>query len=171
MKQSIFYDADIVDVLERIAKEKNIKDSKWFVVCGNTCSKFDISLKLRESNLETLWFSDFSPNPDYESVAKGVKLFAENNCTGMVTIGGGRGMDVAKCIKLYAKMDYEYNLLEQSIIPNEIPILAVPTTAGTGSEATRYAVIYYNGEKQSILSESIVPEYVIFDAKILKKLP
>ena len=49
--------------------------------------------------------------------------------------------------------------------------MAMPTTAGTGSEATKYAVIYYNGEKQSINDESIIPSTVLFDSSILDSLP
>jgi alcohol dehydrogenase class IV len=49
--------------------------------------------------------------------------------------------------------------------------MAMPTTAGTGSEATRYAVIYYEGRKQSITSDSIIPETVLLDPSVLKTLP
>lgn len=61
--------------------------------------------------------------------------------------------------------------LKQAIILNDVPLLAVPTTAGTGSEATRYAVIYYEGTKQSITDYSIIPSVVLMDASVLKTLP
>ena len=92
-------------------------------------------------------FSDFQPNPLYESVVKGVALFHQEQCSLIAAVGGGSAMDVAKCIKLYSNMDSSENYLKQTIVPNDVPLLAVPTTAGTGSEATRYAVIYFNGEK------------------------
>ena len=100
-------------------------------------------------------FSDFVPNPLYESVVKGVDLFHKENCDTIVAVGGGSAMDVAKCIKLYSNMYREENYLKQKIVPNDVPLVAVPTTAGTGSEATRYAVIYYEGEKQSIADYSL----------------
>lgn len=61
--------------------------------------------------------------------------------------------------------------LNQSIISNEIPFFAIPTTAGTGSEATKYAVIYYQGIKQSICDESCIPGTVLLDSSTLQTLP
>ena len=116
-------------------------------------------------------FSDFQPNPFYESVAAGVQVFLRNDCSAIIALGGGSAMDVAKCIKLFSNMDHGRNYLEQTIVPNSIPFLAIPTTAGTGSEATRYAVIYYNDAKQSVTSESIIPEAVLLDPGVLKTLP
>ena len=80
-------------------------------------------------------------------------------------------MDVAKCIKLYSNMDDNKNYLDQKIVLNDVKLLAIPTTAGTGSEATKYAVIYYNNEKKSIEHESIIPNYVLFIPQLLKTLP
>ena len=116
-------------------------------------------------------FSDFQPNPLYESVAAGVQAYLRNGCSAIIAVGGGSAMDVAKCIKLFSNMDHGKNYLEQTIVPNTIPFLAIPTTAGTGSEATRYAVIYYNDAKQSVTSESIIPEAVLLDPGVLKTLP
>jgi len=116
-------------------------------------------------------FDDFKPNPLYESVVEGVKVLHENECDMILAVGGGSAMDVAKCIKLYSNMNPNENYLKQEIVPNDLPFCAMPTTSGTGSEATRYAVIYYNGEKQSVTSESFIPSMVIFDASVLKTLP
>ena len=116
-------------------------------------------------------FSDFTPNPVYDFVVEGVSLFNKENCGALIAIGGGSAMDVAKCIKLFSNMDQSKNFLKQEIKPNDIPFLAVPTTAGSGSEATRYAVIYYNGAKQSITHESIIPKTVLMDSSLLKTLP
>lgn len=116
-------------------------------------------------------FSDFQPNPKYESVAAGVDIFRANGCGLIAAVGGGSALDVAKCIKLYSNMDSSVNYLKQQIVPNDVPLFAVPTTAGTGSEATRYAVIYYEGEKQSVADYSCIPSTVLFDASVLKTLP
>ncbi|MGM9958622.1 MAG: phosphonoacetaldehyde reductase [Erysipelotrichaceae bacterium] len=116
-------------------------------------------------------FSEFVPNPLYESVVKGVELFHKEGCDTIVAVGGGSAMDVAKCIKLYSNMNSDENYLKQKIVPNDVPLIAVPTTAGTGSEATRYAVIYYEGEKQSIADYSCIPSIVLFDTSVLETLP
>ena len=116
-------------------------------------------------------FSDYQPNPCYDSVVRGVSIFRAGKCDLIAAVGGGSAMDVAKCIKLFANMDNHAPYLAQRIVPNEIPLLAVPTTAGTGSEATRFAVIYHNGEKLSVSDESCIPSAVLFDPSLLKPLP
>jgi alcohol dehydrogenase class IV len=89
----------------------------------------------------------------------------------LVAVGGGSAIDVAKCIKLYCGMRPGTNYLQQEIVPNSIPLLAIPTTAGSGSEATRFAVLYYHGEKQSITHPSAIPGAVFLDASALESLP
>lgn len=121
--------------------------------------------------IDTVFFSDFTPNPIYDSICEGIKVYKENDCDLIVAIGGGSAMDVAKCIKLFSNMNITKKYLEQKIIANNIPLFAIPTTAGTGSEATRFAVIYYNGEKQSVSDESCIPQTVLYDSSLLKSLP
>ena len=121
--------------------------------------------------VKVIKFNDFKPNPLYESVVEGVKVFNDNKCDLIMAVGGGSAIDVAKCIKLYSNMDPSENYLKQEIVPNDVPLLAVPTTAGTGSEATRYAAIYYKGAKQSVTDYSAIPSTVVVDASTLKTLP
>ena len=148
---------------------------KILLVCDNSIGflKLNDYFNTLENrlNIKVIRFSDFEPNPKYESVVKGVELFHKESCELIAVVGGGSAIDVAKCIKLYSNMDSSENYLKQVIVPNDIPLFAVPTTAGTGSEATRYAVIYFNGEKQSVTSESCIPSTVLFDASVLKTLP
>lgn len=116
-------------------------------------------------------FVDFSPNPLYEDVCKGVDVFKASGCEVIVAVGGGSAMDVAKCIKLFSVLDSTKNYLEQEKIESTIPLIAIPTTAGTGSESTKHAVIYYKGEKQSISHNCIVPDCAILIPETLEKLP
>lgn len=116
-------------------------------------------------------FSEFTPNPLYEQVCAGAELFNKENCDLIVAVGGGSTIDVAKCIKLFCKMDHSVNYLKQDTFDSGITLIAVPTTAGTGSESTRHAVIYYEGAKQSISHFSIVPNYAVLEPSVLKTLP
>ncbi len=119
-------------------------------------------------------FMDFQPNPLYESVVEGVKLFQGEDCDAIIAVGGGSAMDVAKCIKLYSNLPGDGSdgaWLKAEIESSNIPFLAMPTTSGTGSEATRFAVIYYNGAKQSISDYSCIPGTVLMDTSVLKTLP
>lgn len=148
---------------------------RLLLVCGKSFSSLKISryfdtLEARVG-ITVVKFSEFRPNPQYESVVDGVKVFLKNDCDSIVAVGGGSAMDVAKCIRLYANMNPQKNYLEQSVAPQDIPLLAVPTTAGSGSEATRYAVIYYKGEKQSITHENCIPSAVLLDPSALCHLP
>lgn len=130
--------------------------------------------EMNKQDVEIIRFHDFQPNPLYESVQNGVYLFREKKCDVIIAVGGGSALDVAKCVKLYSNLpgDGENgSWLLAEYIPNNIPFLAIPTTAGTGSEATRYAVIYYDGKKQSVTSESFIPGTVLMDANTLITLP
>ena len=153
---------------------------KVLLVCGRSLSL----LKLKDyfdnltnrTGTEVVRFSEYQPNPLYESVVKGTDLFRKEKCQAVIAVGGGSAMDVAKCIKLYSNMEpddgtEEKNYLKQKITANDIPFLAVPTTAGTGSEATRFAVIYYKGAKQSVADSSIIPSAVLLDSSTLSFLP
>ncbi len=145
------------------------------LVCGNSFRRQKLYGQLcgviKSVGAGLTEFSDFEPNPRYESVVKGVELFLKNQCDFIIAAGGGSAMDVAKCIKLFWNMEKDRNYLEQDIVENGTPILAIPTTAGTGSEATRFAVIYYEGNKQSVGHPSCIPEYVLLDASLLESLP
>ena len=148
---------------------------KVFLVCDDSLKFLDrFSHKLERLTTPIVRFSDFQPNPLYESVVKGVALYREKECDAIIAVGGGSAIDVAKCIKLYSNLDgdgKDGSWLKTQIIPNDTPFLAMPTTAGTGSEATRYAVIYYEGAKQSITSESFIPGTILMDPDALKTLP
>lgn len=116
-------------------------------------------------------FSGFTSNPLYEQVCAGVKLFNKEACELIVAVGGGSTIDVAKCIKLFCKMNHSINYLKQDAVDSNIILIAVPTTAGTGSESTCHAVIYYKGIKQSISHLSIIPNYAVLESSFLKTLP
>lgn len=147
-----------------------------FLVCKdsiklmkNFCAYLDI-LKI---HVKINIFSDFQSNPSYNSVIEGVKSFRKSEADAIMAVGGGSAIDVAKCIKLYAYLpgDGENGCWIGEEGRNRIPFLVTPTTAGTGSEATRYAVVYYEGEKQSITSDSLIPQIVFMYPDALNTLP
>lgn len=153
--------------------ERGVK--RILLVGGNSARKLPVweyfyNLKER-MGIETVPFGDFSPNPKYESVLAGTKLYREAGCDMVAAVGGGSAIDVAKCIKMFVTMDPTIDYLEQKIEANEVPFLVMPTTAGTGSEATRFAVIYVRGNKYSVTDESCLPELVLLDSSVLLTLP
>ena len=127
---------------------------------------------------ERVMFSDFTPNPLYEQVCNGIGLLKSSNCDTILAVGGGSAIDVAKCIKL-AVLAEEGNA---AIIPPlvstrvacdgaKLPFIAIPTTAGTGSESTHNAVMYYEGAKQTVTNDGVLPDYAILEPSVLKTLP
>lgn len=145
------------------------------LVCGRSIEQLQINdffskMPLR-LGINVVKFSDFTPNPDYNSVIKGIDILRKNSCDCIIAVGGGSAIDVAKSIKAFCNMQDPENYLHQNIVSNDIMLIAIPTTAGTGSEATHFAVIYYNGEKQSVAHESCLPEAIVLDPRLLNTLP
>lgn len=124
------------------------------LVCGSSFSKLPI---VRSINIEYRKFSGFTPNPLYEQCMEGKDFFVDNKCDMILAVGGGSAIDVAKCIRHYSGA--------------KVPFVAIPTTAGTGSESTRFAVIYKDGEKLSVESELCYPDAYVLDSTLLAALP
>lgn len=116
-------------------------------------------------------FTAFSPNPKYEEILLGHKQLKENDIDVIIAIGGGSALDVAKAIKYYSPYDVNDDLISKPGIYVDLKLIAVPTTAGTGSESTRYSVIYYKGEKQSLTNDSLLPDLAILSPSLLRDLP
>ena len=173
MSQTILYATENYEELDNFFISNSY--ANIFLVCGHSIKLLKIGQYfdsiIQRLNVNIVKFDDFQPNPSYDAVVKGVNLFNESECDVIVAVGGGSAIDVAKCIKLYSNMNHTVNYLQQTIVPNDIPFLVIPTTAGTGSEATRYAVIYKDGVKQSVTDISCIPSMVLFDVTTLKSLP
>jgi alcohol dehydrogenase class IV/glycosyltransferase involved in cell wall biosynthesis len=127
---------------------------------------------------EKVMFSDFTSNPLYEQVCLGTDLLGSSRCDTILAVGGGSAIDVAKCIKLTYLAEEGHNAIipplvsqQLTIDGNRLPLIAIPTTAGTGSESTHNAVVYFNGEKQTVTNDGILPDYAILEPTVLKTLP
>ena len=159
--------------LDALLKNANIHS--LFLVCGKSFENLKIKnyfdTLTERLGIKITRFSDFKPNPLYESVVEGVRIFNENACDAVFAVGGGSGMDVAKCVKMFAQMPSDKDYVLQTIEPNKIPFIAMPTTAGSGSEATKYAIIYYKGEKLTVTHGSCIPSAVVMDSSVLETLP
>lgn len=152
--------------------------TKVFVVCDSSFPFLNIKENIENMGVPHVMFSDFTPNPLYEQVCKGIDLFLITKCDTIVAVGGGSAIDVAKCIKL-AVLAKEGNAAiipplvskRLSIDGGKIPFIAIPTTAGTGSESTHNAVMYYEGTKQTVTNDGVLPDYAILEPSVLKTLP
>ncbi len=131
----------------------------------------EIKVKLKELNI----FSNFSGNPIGENVDEGVNEFKINNCDGVIAIGGGSAIDVGKAIAFMSGQnrpiwDFEDigDYWKRADTKKISPIIAIPTTAGTGSETGRASAIINKktGIKKIIFHPKILPSIVILDPNL-----
>jgi alcohol dehydrogenase class IV len=117
-------------------------------------------------------------NPTEASVIEATKLYKENKCDGVIGLGGGSSIDLAKGVALAATHDgplKSYAVIEGGvarITPAMAPVIAIPTTAGTGSEVGRGAVIIMaDGRKLTMISPHMIPKVAICDPELTYGLP
>ena len=114
------------------------------------------------------------PNPTVASVTEGARIARESGADFIVAVGGGSPMDAAKAIAMLAKQSVgEEGVFAHAITSDVLPMIHVPTTAGTGSEVTPYAILTNDAKqtKTSIASPSLFPKIAFLDARYMKQLP
>ena len=135
---------------------------------------------LRQNYNNMSIFSNFSGNPIGENVEEGVEVFNKKKCDGVIAFGGGSGLDVGKAIAFMSGQtrpiwDFEDigDYWKRADESNIVPIIAVPTTAGTGSETGRASAIINNqtGIKKIIFHPKFLPSIVILDPILTIDLP
>ena len=128
--------------------------------------------ELKKNFKEINTFSNFSGNPIGNNVDEGVDVFKKNKCDGVIAFGGGSGLDVGKAIAFMSGQtrpiwDFEDvgDYWKRADEKNIAPIIAVPTTAGTGSETVRASAIinHETGVKKIIFHPKFLPSIVILD--------
>ena len=169
-------------IIEGIDKLQEILDiincRKLFMVIDSSYPFLNIKDQIEQTAVTKVSFSDFSPNPLFEDVCKGIDLFERENCDTILAVGGGSAIDVAKCIKLAVLAKEGREGLIPPLVSKRlemdgtrIPFVAIPTTAGTGSESTHNAVMYYQGAKQTVTNDGVLPDYALLEPKVLATLP
>ncbi len=124
-------------------------------------------------------YKDVVPNPTIQNIEEGVKMYHDNNCDVIVALGGGSPMDCAKGIGARVacpkkSVPQMKGVLKIMLTGHKLPpLVAIPTTSGTGSEATLAAVISNpeTHEKYPINDPFLIPRYVVMDPELTKSLP
>lgn len=136
--------------------------------------------RLREAGLQVALFSEIKPNPTGENVDAGVACYRQGEHDGVVALGGGSSLDAAKAIALMAGQhrplwDFEdmgenWRRVDESAVA---PLIALPTTAGTGSEVGRAAIItdQLRQVKKIIFHPRLLPSIVLLDPQLTAGLP
>lgn len=119
-------------------------------------------------------FYKFNPNPKIQDLKKGIEIFKKGDFDLIIAIGGGSVLDMAKLISVFAHQKFDINEIVTEKFPIEsikTPLLAVPTTAGTGAEATRFSVLYVGKKKFSVSNPAILPDYVYLSSEFSLNAP
>tara|TARA_Y100001970_G_scaffold269627_1_gene362387 strand:- start:1236 stop:2399 length:1164 start_codon:yes stop_codon:yes gene_type:complete len=163
---------------------KNLNITKPLLVTDNNFSKSDIikdSLKrLKKNHFSVELFSNVVGNPTGKNVSDGVEFFKKKGCDGVIAFGGGSSLDVGKAIAFMSGQSlslWEFEDVgdnwKKANSEKIAPIIAIPTTAGTGSETGRASVILNEktGVKKIIFHPKFLPSLVLLDPILTIKLP
>lgn len=142
--------SDLPAIIEKSGRERP------FVTVGRHCRGMIEEMLMKNENFDCCFFSEHRENPDEESIKRASDVFRKHKSDVIVSIGGGSVIDTAKGVKALTGIN--------------VPHIAVPTTAGSGSEATKFAVYYKDGEKHSFDAPELLPENVILDSSLLYSL-
>ncbi|MDP3639751.1 MAG: phosphonoacetaldehyde reductase [Nanoarchaeota archaeon] len=171
VQQQAYFGLGVLQKIKEVLDKEN--PSRIFLVCGKSSYLASSAQKELTPLLEryaVIPFNDFSPNPKIEDIKKGIFCHNQEPADITLAIGGGSTIDMAKAITLLAEQTGEPETYickkDQSIIPKSRKIIAVPTTAGAGSEATHFAVVYVNKTKYSLAHPSLLPDYALVDPQL-----
>lgn len=151
MEQKYYIGASAIEHFAEVLAQLGVKSvfvvrgRQSYVQCGAEAQLQGIFDRLA---IQCTYFSNFSPNPKKEEVDSAVVCVRESGAHCIVAVGGGSAMDVAKLVR--------HQLAEGFY---QASLLAIPTTAGTGAEATHFSVVYVDGVKNSFEAEDILPDY------------
>ena len=158
---------------------KKLGGSHAMLISGPTLRKMGIVDKaadyLKEAGMQVDIFTDVEANPSVTTVEKATEAFKETGADFIVALGGGSPMDVAKAVGVTAKFGGSITEYEGAHkVPGKIiPLIAIPTTAGTGSEVTAFSVItdHSRDYKLTVFSYELLPSYAILDPELLTSAP
>ena len=164
--------------LEYVFRKERIKSPLIVTDSGITRNSLTKPLEdiLKKYGIAYIIYDKTQPNPTVHNVEETLKIYLQNNCDSLIAIGGGSSMDCAKA--LGARLVYPKRSLGQlkgilRVMRTLPPLIAIPTTAGTGSEVTLAAIIT-DSEKQhkyALMSFPLIPRYAVLDAVLTYSLP
>ena len=158
---------------------KKLGGSHAMLISGPTLRKMGVVDKaadyLKDAGMAVDIFTDVEANPSVTTVEKATEAYKDSGADFIVALGGGSPMDVAKAVGVTAKYGGSITEYEGAHkVPGKIvPLIAIPTTAGTGSEVTAFSVItdHSRDYKLTVFSYELLPAYAILDPELLTSAP
>ena len=162
IKTRIYFGDQALDRLAEIPYQKVLVITDPFIAQGDLIEL--VTGPLRKGNKQFEIFKDVVPDPPIEKISEGVKKMLEYKPDAIVAVGGGSAIDSSKSIREFALRVDNYA---------EVGLIAIPTTSGTGSEVTSFAVVTDPAEKVKypLVSYSMMPDEAILDAELVKSVP
>ena len=172
------FDNGAIEQISDILKAHGIKNP---LICTDPgLSSIGMTDKLRNllsNELSPTFYEETPANPTEKAVNEALDLYKTNNCDGVVGFGGGSSMDLGKAVALMA--NHEGNVVDYSLneggfgkIGKTMPMIAIPTTSGTGSEVSVGSVIIMDdGRKLILASQHLIPDAAICDPELTLGLP
>ena len=164
-----------INSIKKLIKLKEIYNKKKvFLVTGRMSYKLSGAKETLSELLadeDVTHFPDFSLNPKLNEAIKGARLARCNKIEVIIAVGGGSVIDMAKLVKAFLNNPGSEQKIaqgEKSLSDPAVPLIVVPTTAGSGSEATHFAVVYIDDQKYSLASPHLQPNFVILDGSLIK---
>jgi len=177
-KPEIIEGVDSVNYLPKLIKDKDI--DKVIVITGKIISSIGLMdgflEGLKNEGVDFVIYNNTSQNPTIDNVEEALEMYKSNNCKGIVAFGGGSPIDCAKAVgaRLACPNKSILQMRGDLKVGKEIPpLFAVPTTAGTGSEATIVAVITNSSTHEKLVIGDMVltPHYAVLDPSLTVGLP
>ena len=175
--QNIKFGAGTLDLLPDLAKE--LGKSKGYIISGPHLNKIGMVAKcrkaLKNAGMESECFTETEGNPSTDTVVKSTEGFKKSKADFIVAFGGGSPLDVAKAVAVLTT--YGGNIVDYEgagkVMGPVVPMIAIPTTAGTGSEVTAFSVItdHSRNYKLTVVSNYLLPAYVILDPDLIATVP
>ena len=168
-------------VLERVGEEAKALGTRALIVVsrGGSMERYGylkrVITSLEENGVSTVVFREVLTNPPIEVIDRGAEVAAEEKCDLIIGLGGGSSIDTAKIISILAvNRGSAKDVLEWKLKPKKaLPLIAIPTTHGTGTEVDRYAVLsdYKDKVKKGFASRYIYPKVALLDPELTVTLP
>ncbi len=160
-----------LEILSNIFNELKV-ENVFLIVGSNSFKSIQNIIKpyIAKINLKTFIITD----SNVQTIISGCEKIKKSNSDLVIAIGGGKIIDAAKLISTnaFSNDNYENIIKGNEVIKSKfLPLLVMPTTAGTGSEATHFSVVYLDEKKYSVASKKLLPEYVIVDTSLVQKMP